>query len=234
MKSIFAGTILQAAFGALALSMQQEQGRKTNEVTTRTFDEYDDLDQMLKDQEYNVISYLAFEYAGPGVGEMFSTFDDDEMKEVKDDLELLILERWLFKVAPELDIDDVFNQIEEEMNTEEQKKGLNLAQADAEFCGCAIRPCGFIRPWLRPMGYGGLGFGGCGGYGGLYGGYGGYGGIYGGYDGLGAYGGYGGYGGYGNYDMGYAGYDSYNHGTGINENLTTGVTEQDYLGYGYD
>ena len=41
-----------------------------------------------------LVSYLGFEYEGPGVAEMFTSFNDEEMTQIKDDLELLIFHKW--------------------------------------------------------------------------------------------------------------------------------------------
>jgi hypothetical protein len=40
------------------------------------------------------VSYLGFEYEGPGIGEMFASLGEDDMIEIKNDLELLIFHKW--------------------------------------------------------------------------------------------------------------------------------------------
>lgn len=175
--------------------------------TTPTFD---DIKKYLENQQYQLVSYLGFEYEGPGVGEMFSSLSEDDMTEIKNDLELLIFHKW--SVAQ----NDLKSSDEDEAAP---KKGLHLAEVERGCGGCGFRGgccgfgrfgCGFPwmfgRPWLGCCGF----YGGCGGcYGGI-GGCGAYAGC-GGYGGCGAYGGYGGYGNYG----GYGGYPAYGGSTGL-------------------
>lgn len=103
---------------------------------------------------------------------MFSTLSEDEMKEIKDDLELMIFHKWVVNQE---------NQTEAESTTEttSKKKGLAEVEHRCGFrggcggCGCGWRFGGCGMPI---MGCGIPWMGGCGAWGG-YGGFGGYGGY---------------------------------------------------------
>jgi hypothetical protein len=108
---------------------------------------------------------------------MFASLGEDDMIEIKNDLELLIFHKWSLQNEQQ-------QTSNLDKNNESEKKGLNLAEVDRccrGGCGGWRRPfcrpfCGF-RPW-----FGGCdGFGGCGaGFGGWGGGIGGWGGGFGG------------------------------------------------------
>jgi hypothetical protein len=103
---------------------------------------------------------------------MFSTLSEDEMKEIKDDLELMIFHKWVVNQE---------NQTEAESTTEttSKKKGLAEVEHRRGFrggcggCGCGW---GFGGCGMPIMGCGIPWMGGCGAWGG-YGGFGGYGGL---------------------------------------------------------
>lgn len=63
----------------------------SQEVKTPTFDE---LKKYLEEQQYQLVSYLGFEFEGPGIGEMFSQLSENDMIDIKDDLELMIFHKW--------------------------------------------------------------------------------------------------------------------------------------------
>lgn len=44
--------------------------------------------------DMQLVTYLGFEYEGPGLGEMFSALSADDIKDLKEDLELLIYHKW--------------------------------------------------------------------------------------------------------------------------------------------
>jgi hypothetical protein len=46
------------------------------------------------DNKVVLVSYIGFEYEGEGVGEMFGSFSDKEMREIKDSLAVLIYHKW--------------------------------------------------------------------------------------------------------------------------------------------
>jgi hypothetical protein len=48
----------------------------------------------LEEQQYQLVSYLGFEFEGPGIGEMFSQLSENDMIDIKDDLELMIFHKW--------------------------------------------------------------------------------------------------------------------------------------------
>jgi hypothetical protein len=154
----------------------------------------------------------------------------------------MILDKWLNKVAPEMDVDEFLAMVVDEAEAsdddgEEVRTKKTLAQADAEFCGCRcfVRPImPLVRPWLRPpcLGgfygapYGGCGvpYGGCGGYAGgcgYTGGYAGGCGYTGGYDGYA-----GGYGGCSGIGAGYTGFANTSMGLGQSEGVI--ASEQNF------
>jgi hypothetical protein len=110
---------------------------------------------------------------------MFASLGEDDMIDIKNDLELLIFHKWSLQNEQQQTLDK---------NSEGEKKGLNLAEVD-HCCrgGCS----GCCRPFCRPFCAFRPWFGGCGGFG-----YGGYGGGFGGWGGgIGGWGG--GFGGWG-------------------------------------
>lgn len=122
---------------------------------------------------------------------MFSSFNEDEMKEIKDDLELMIFHKWA--VNQDSKQDDAETQKDSDAK---ETKGKKLAEVGHGCgfrggCGWGFRGCGL--PWIPRPWFAGCG---CPAWGAGYCGYGGYGAYGAGYPYGGAYAGYGGYSGY--------------------------------------
>lgn len=91
MKSLASLFLPLAAF---AIALEPVEPKTEPEPTKPEGVSLDELAKLISEAEIGISSYIGFEYEGPAVAQMFSSFTDEQMQQVKDELEVLIFDKW--------------------------------------------------------------------------------------------------------------------------------------------